>query len=132
MTERLEFYKCNICGNLVQVILPGVGEPVCCGEKMELLEVQKTDNPELSEKHVPVFIDTAENGEEIRVGTTLHPMSDDHYIQFIETITQDKNCLHLKYYSPMDIPILLLKEKMGIKKAQAFCNIHGLWEGQND
>ena len=42
MTERLELYKCNICGNLVEVILPGVGELVCCGEPMEYLEAKKT------------------------------------------------------------------------------------------
>ncbi len=133
MTERLELYKCETCGNLVQVILPGVGELVCCGKPMELLKPHGiNDEQGVSEKHVPVLAATDNNGHEIRVGTTLHPMTEDHYIQFIETISQDKNHLELQYYAPFDLPIMVLKDKLGIEKAQAFCNIHGLWEGEMD
>ncbi|MBE7712942.1 MAG: desulfoferrodoxin FeS4 iron-binding domain-containing protein [Cyanobacteria bacterium SIG26] len=128
MTERLDLYKCNVCGNLVEVILPGVGELVCCGQQMELLQAHTNDS-EHAEKHVPVFVTTDENGEQVRIGSTLHPMSDEHYIQFIETISDGKNHVDLQYYSPQDLPIMLLKDKLGIEKARAYCNIHGLWEG---
>ena len=60
MTEKLELYKCNICGNLVQVLLNGVGELVCCGEAMEKLEAKYEENNELGEKHVPKIAE--ENG----------------------------------------------------------------------
>ena len=80
MTERLDFYRCKVCGNLVQVILPGVGELVCCGQPMEMLIPQTSDNTSLNEHHIPIFADKGENGEEIRVGTQLHPMTNDHYI----------------------------------------------------
>lgn len=129
MTERLELYKCDTCGNLVQVILPGIGELVCCGHPMNLLHPHKVDD-EFNEKHVPVFVETDNNGEEIRVGTTLHPMTEEHYIQFIETISEGKNHLELQYYAPFDLPIMVLKDKLGPEKAQAFCNLHGLWEGE--
>lgn len=131
MTERLELYKCDVCGNLVEVILPGAGELVCCNQPMKLLEAQKNDS-DMAEKHVPFFTATDENGEEVRVGTTLHPMTDEHYIQFIETISDGKNRAELQYFTPFDLPIMLLKDKLGIEKARAFCNIHGLWEGEND
>lgn len=131
MTERLELYKCEKCGNLVQVILPGVGELVCCGEPMKLLK-PKTIDDELNEKHVPIFVATDDNGEKVMVGTTLHPMTEDHYIQFIETISNTKNHLELQYYAPFDLPIMILKDKLGADKAQAFCNLHGLWEGERD
>lgn len=128
MSERLELYKCNVCGNLIEVLLPGVGELVCCGEPMEFLEPHINDS-EYGEKHVPVFVTTDEKGEEVRVGATLHPMTDEHYIQFIETISDGKNHVELQYYTPQDLPIMLLKDKLGVEKARAFCNIHGLWEG---
>ena len=131
MTERLELYKCENCGNLVQVILPGVGELVCCGQPMALLKPQKIED-ELNEKHVPVFTAKDNDGEEVRVGTTLHPMTEDHYIQFIETISQAQNHVELQYYAPFDLPIMVLKDKLGVEKAQAFCNLHGLWEGEHD
>ncbi|MBR6722209.1 desulfoferrodoxin FeS4 iron-binding domain-containing protein [bacterium] len=127
MTERLDLYKCNICGNLVEVVLSGVGELVCCGEPMEYLDA-KTHDSEYGEKHVPVVITKEDEGVEIRVGSQLHPMIDEHYIQFIETICDGKNKLFRQYYSPQDIPMMVLKEKFGIDKAREFCNIHGLWE----
>ena len=131
MTERLELYKCETCGNLIQVILPGVGELVCCEKPMTLLKPHKIDE-ERNEKHVPVFIAVDNGVEDVRVGATLHPMTEEHYIQFIETISGGKNHVELQYYSPFDLPIMLLKDKLGVEKAQAFCNLHGLWEGEHD
>lgn len=128
MTERLELYKCETCGNLVEVILPSVGELVCCGHPMTRLIPEVSDDG-MSEKHVPVFVETAENGYEVRVGRALHPMVPEHYIQFVETISKDKNNVELQYFAPQDIPIMVLKDKLGVEKARAFCNIHGLWEG---
>ncbi|MDE6138523.1 MAG: desulfoferrodoxin FeS4 iron-binding domain-containing protein, partial [Candidatus Gastranaerophilales bacterium] len=106
MTERLDLYKCNVCGNLIEVILPGVGELVCCGEPMEYLEAKKSDS-EYGEKHVPVFSATDEKGEEVRVGSTLHPMTEEHYIQFVETIAKDRRRTELEYFYPSDEPIML-------------------------
>ena len=56
-----------------------------------------------------------------------------HFIPNLEyVISKDKNHLELQYYVPFDLPIMLLKDKLGVEKAQAFCNIHGLWEGEMD
>ena len=129
MTERLDLYRCEICGNLVQVIIAGGGELVCCGQPMEL-DKGKTQE-EMQEKHIPVFI--SENGTDIvQVGTVLHPMNDDHYIMFIETISEDKNCVHLQYLHPGQEAKMLLEKKIGKMKAIEFCNLHGLWEGESD
>ena len=127
MTERLDLYKCNLCGNLIEVVLSGDGELVCCGKPMEYLEA-KTNDSDYAEKHVPVFSDTVDDGVEIRVGSQLHPMLNEHYIQFIEAISEDKNKLCRQYFTPQNPPIMVLKEKVGIQKAREFCNIHGLWE----
>ena len=131
MTERLELYRCEICGNLVQVILSGEGELVCCGQPMQLAK-GKTHDEMITEKHVPVFI-VNENGQDIvQVGTVLHPMNDDHYIMFIETISEDKNHLQLQYLHPGEEAKMILEKKIGKTLAYEFCNLHGLWEGESD
>lgn len=131
MTQRLEMYRCEVCGNLIQVIIEGNGELVCCGEPMVLLHGKSTDSAGL-EKHVPVFEVKENNGLEIRVGSELHPMNDDHYIMFIETISEDKNHINLEYLHPGMEPKMLLEKKIGKTLACEFCSIHGLWEGESD
>ena len=87
MTEKLDLYKCHICGNLVQVLLNGVGELVCCGQNMEHLEPHQEENNELAEKHVPRI--EQEDGKRF-VRLKYHPMIPEHYIQFIEIYSKDK------------------------------------------
>ena len=129
MTERLEMYRCEICGNLVQVILEGDGELVCCGQPMLLLKPKNTENEGL-EKHIPVFEIKSDGKCEIRVGSTPHPMIPEHYIEFVETISGDKMHLYLEYLKPGMEPVI--KVENNYKSAVEFCNIHGLWEGHND
>ncbi len=129
MTKRLELYKCNVCGNLVEVVLAGYGELVCCGKPMELL-VPKTNEPEMGEKHIPVFA-TNDRGElEVRVGSTLHPMVDEHFIQFIQTVSDDEKYIERRYLTPEDLPIMYLGENSEADKALEYCNIHGLWANE--
>lgn len=130
MTERLQLYKCEVCGNIVQVILEGEGELVCCGQPMNLMKPKKNDE-NANEKHVPIFVKT-EDGAEIRVGSTPHPMENEHYIMFIETISKDKNDMKLHYLYPQQKPKMFIKEVMDKAKALEYCNIHGLWEGESD
>ena len=129
--ERLDLYKCNICGNIAQVILSGGGELVCCGEPMHKLEA-KTKEDSMLEKHVPVFIKNQDNNDEVRVGEVLHPMTDEHYIMFIETISRDKNKVQLQFLHPGEEPKMLIKDESDEILALEFCNLHGLWEGKND
>lgn len=125
MTEKLQLYKCNICGNLVQVILPGIGELVCCGQPMELLIPQKeNENHELAEKHTPV-IEEHDNGRFVTLKS--HPMLPEHYIQFIEVYPKDKSALHLKYLNPKEIAEFDITSIEGDLEALEMCNIHGLW-----
>lgn len=126
MAERLDLYKCKICGQTIQVILRGDGELVCCGQPMAYLQ-PKTSEPEIGEKHVPVFYVTGDNKCEVRVGEEPHPMVDEHYIQFIEVISNDKNCMKLHYLSPGQEPKIYLQDKCNDDKSLEMCNIHGLW-----
>ena len=131
MTEKLEFYKCEICGNLVQVILNGAGELVCCGEKMEKLD-SKNEEIGTGEYHVPVF-KTDDNGfTSIQVGKELHPMTEEHHIEFIEKISKDKKKFTLQYTEIGHEPRMELQYKSQNECAVGYCNIHGLWKGENN
>ena len=126
MTEKLELYKCNICGNIVEVVLSGEGELVCCGQPMELLAEKDYSDEMLQEKHVPV-IKMEEDNIEIRVGSIQHPMTEEHYIQFIEAYSKDKRYVKRKYLFPNEEPVLKLKCDCKDTMARELCNIHGLW-----
>ena len=77
MANRLEIYKCEICGHIVEILHEGKGELVCCGEPMKLFVENTVDAAR--EKHVPV-VDNVEGGVKVMVGSAAHPMEDKHYI----------------------------------------------------
>ena len=129
MTEKLQIYKCDICGNIVQVLIPSYGELVCCNQPMKLLEIQH-DETEIGEKHAPKK-EIRDNRTFVHVKT--HPMLPEHYIQFIEIYPEDKSELHLKYFDPGEIPEYEITNFIDSTKAIELCNIHGLWgEDKND
>lgn len=122
MTIKLQIYRCNICGNLVQVLQEGEGNLVCCGAEMELRPIQYDTN-ELGEKHTPKI--EIKDGKKY-VNVLGHPMTKEHYIQFIETYTEEKNELHIKFFNPNEIPEMESKLD-GEFNSIEYCNIHHLW-----
>lgn len=127
--ERLDLYKCEICGNMVQLILTGEGELVCCGQPMKKLEA-RTNEEAMMEKHVPVYSKRDDGCEEIRVGEVLHPMLPEHYIMFIQRISKDKNHAQLQFLHPGEEPKMLFNEKFENETAREYCSIHGLWQSE--
>ncbi len=130
MTEKFEIYKCSICGNLVQVFLNGMGELVCCGEKMQhLIPNTAESDTNLSEKHIPI-IEQEEDKKYVRL--KLHPMIPEHYIQFIEVYPKDKSRLYVKFLEPNEPAELEITHFEENIEALEHCNIHGLWRNKND
>lgn len=129
MNEELSLYKCNICGNVVEVAVDGGGVLVCCGEEMQKLEPQYQDI--YAEKHVP-FVTFEGDGNQkkvkIRIGEVEHPMSEEHYIQFIEAYSKDGVYLKRKMLSPNEKPELSFWCSSTEMIVRAYCNVHGLWE----
>ncbi|MHB1315508.1 MAG: desulfoferrodoxin [Christensenellales bacterium] len=123
MTKLNEIYKCDICGNIVEMVHTGVGTLVCCGQPMTL-QVENTVDASV-EKHVPV-IEKIDGGVAVTVGSIEHPMIDAHYIEWIEIITDNK--VYRRYLSPGQKPRaeFLLSEK--VLYAREYCNIHRLWK----
>lgn len=126
MTKLNEIYKCNVCGNIVEVVHAGNGELVCCGEPMKLQVPGTTDGA--AEKHVPV-IEKIEGGFKIKIGSVPHPMIPEHYIEFIEIITEGGRVLR-KYLKPGDAPEASFKCGADTVTAREYCNLHGLWESR--
>ena len=118
-----EVYKCEKCGNIVEVKNVGGGTLVCCGENMKLLVENTTDAAK--EKHVPV-IEKIDGGYKVKVGEVAHPMIDTHYIQFIELITESG--ILTKYLKPGEEAVAVFKTDAAKVSAREFCNLHGLWK----
>ena len=129
MTVKLQLYKCNICNNIAQILHEGEGELVCCGQVMELLDAKNKD--QMAEKHVPKFL-ANEQGDFIQVGEILHPMLEEHYIEFIQAISPDKTYMITKFLKPNEEPKMVINKSDNVNKAYEYCNIHGLWEGERD
>jgi superoxide reductase len=124
MTKLNEVYKCNVCGNIVEMVHTGAGQLVCCNQPMELLKENSTDAAK--EKHVPV-VEKADNGFLVKVGSVPHPMEEKHYIEWVEIIADGVSCK--KFLKPRDKPEAELCVKADTVTARAYCNLHGLWKG---
>ena len=127
MTKRLQVYKCDICGNIVEVLHEGVGELVCCGQPMKLFE-EKTKEQEGKEKHLPV-IEKTEKGFLVKVGSIQHPMEEKHYIEWIEVIANGKT--YRQFLKPGDIPEATFDTEAENITIREYCNVHGLWKSTN-
>ena len=123
MTEKLQVYKCDVCGNMVEVLHTGVGELVCCGQPMTLQTENTVDAAK--EKHVPV-IEKVAGGYEVKVGAAPHPMEEKHYIEWIELIVGDK--AYRQFLKPGDAPEAFFAVDATQVSAREYCNIHGLWK----
>ena len=118
-----EVYKCEHCGNIVEVVTVGGAELVCCGESMKLMEEKTADSS--TEKHVPV-IEKISSGYKVTVGSTLHPMAEDHWIQWIELLADGK--VYKQFLNPGDQPVAEFCVEASQVSAREFCNKHGLWK----
>jgi superoxide reductase len=123
MAERLEVYKCELCGNIVEVLHGGKGELVCCGQPMKLMKENTVDAAK--EKHVPV-IEKVPGGYKVKVGAVAHPMEEKHYIEWIELIADGE--AYRYFLKPGMKPEATFKIDAAKVTAREYCNLHGLWK----
>ena len=123
MAKKLEIYKCEVCGNIVEVVHGGVGELVCCGAPMSLVTENTVDAAK--EKHVPV-VEKIEGGYRVKVGSVAHPMEEKHYIEWIELIADGK--AYRQFLEPGQAPEAMFKIEAASVTAREYCNLHGLWK----
>ncbi len=123
MANKLEVYKCELCGNIVEVLHGGKGELVCCGQPMRLMTENTVDAAK--EKHVPV-IEKVDGGYRVKIGEVAHPMEDKHYIEWIELLAGDK--AYRQFLNPGDAPEAFFAVSDEPVAAREYCNLHGLWK----
>ncbi len=124
MAKKLEIYKCETCGNIVEVLHGGAGDLVCCGKPMTRLDEKTADAA--TEKHVPV-IEKIDGGYKVTVGSVSHPMEDKHYIEWIELLTDGK--AYREFLEPGMAPEATFLVEGNAVNAREHCNVHGLWKG---
>jgi superoxide reductase len=127
MIKRNEIYKCQECGNIVEVLNGGAGELICCSEPMIKVE-PIIENINFTERHIPVLRKDEDGEYIIQVGEIEHPMEDAHHVMFIEAISKDNKYLKRVFLSPNEKPVLDLKCKCLNMNVRELCNVHGLFE----
>ena len=131
MAEMMEVYKCDFCGNIVEVLHGGIGSLVCCKQDMKLLDPKTADSS--VEKHVPV-IERDGDHFKVKVGSVPHPMTEDHYIEWIEIVCDECGKVLRRHLKPGDDPeaVFCWCEECcqeGHKvHAREYCSVHGLWK----
>ena len=124
MAEKMEIYKCELCGNIVEVVHGGKGELVCCGQPMKLFKENTVDAAK--GKHVPVVEKTADEFR-VKVGSVPHPMEEKHYIEWVEAVVEGK--AYRQFLNPGETPEATFKVDADQITAREYCNLHGLWKG---
>ncbi len=126
MPQFLEIYKCAKCGNIVEILVGGGANLVCCGEPMQLMKEGTSDGAK--EKHVPVIEKTAD-GFKVKVGSVAHPMEEKHWIQWIELLAD--NVSYTRFLKPGDAPEAEFCIKASKVTAREYCNLHGHWKADS-
>jgi superoxide reductase len=124
MAERLQVYKCDLCGNIVEVLHGEDGTLVCCEQDMTLLVENTVDAAK--EKHVPV-VEKSSDGFKVSVGEVAHLMEENYYIQWVELIADGK--VYRQFLNPGETPEGTFQIEAGQVTAREYCNLHGLWKG---
>jgi superoxide reductase len=121
--ERMNVYRCELCGNIVELVHVGGGTLACCGQPMKLVTENTTDAA--TEKHVPV-VEKSDGAVKVTVGSVAHPMTEDHLIEWIEVAAG--GAVYRKYLSAGDAPEATFALDADAVTARAYCNLHGLWK----
>ncbi|NOZ02614.1 MAG: desulfoferrodoxin [Deltaproteobacteria bacterium] len=120
--SKLQIYRCEHCGNIVEVLNAGGGQLACCGDPMTLISENTTDAA--VEKHVPVLAKSG-GALSVKVGSVAHPMADEHYIEWVQVIAGGRS--YREFLSPGDAPEAVFQIDSDEYTVRAYCNLHGLW-----
>ncbi len=123
MTEKHQVYKCELCGNIVEVLHPAESDLVCCGQAMKLMKENTVDAAR--EKHVPV-IEKISGGFKVKVGSVAHPMEEKQYIEWIEVMAN--GTAYRQFLKPGQAPEATFMLDAATITAREYCNLHGLWK----
>lgn len=119
----MKFYKCKKCNKTITAMDTDSNTLNCCSEQMEELIPGSVEAAK--EKHIPVV--SKENGYFVTVGEIEHPMTTEHYIEWIAFELDDGSVKKMNL-KPNEKPIAHLETEQKVKAVYAYCNLHGLWK----
>lgn len=122
MTKKNDVYKCNVCGNITEVLHESGGTLSCCNQPMQKLEENSVEASK--EKHIPV-VTPVPGGYKVSVGSVEHPMEDKHFIEWIELVTE--STVLRKQLKPGEKPEVIFLTDAKTVYAREYCNLHGHW-----
>ena len=124
---EVKFYVCKKCGKMIAILKGSPCPTMCCGEAMQEVIANTTDAAQ--EKHVPVY-EVKGNIVEVNVGSIDHPMTEEHYIEWV--LLQTKQGNQRKALKPNHAPKVsfALVEGDEVVSVYAYCNLHGLWKAE--
>ncbi|MDP2426441.1 MAG: desulfoferrodoxin family protein [Candidatus Izemoplasmatales bacterium] len=119
----MNIFYCKHCKRIVYTYYGG-GNLTCCGDEMTLLQPKTKDVG--NEKHLPVIERLSDDLIKVSVGSVMHPMTDDHWIQWV-FVAQNQH-FQIKTLLPNETPVVefTIQPNQSIKVYE-FCNLHGLW-----
>lgn len=123
MSKKHEIYRCNQCGQIVEVMHGAKPAKICCNKLMKL--VTENTQEAATEKHIPV-VEKVEGGYRVFVGEVEHPMEAAHYIEWIQLFAGNE--VYEKHFKPGEKPEAIFFTKADDVYARAYCNLHGLWK----
>ena len=122
MTKKLDIYKCEICGNVVEITQEGFGSLVCCNQDMILMSENKAAEDNAHFAHIEKLSDIQK-----RVYFN-HPMTPEHHIEYIEVISLDGKYIKRKFLEQNEKAELSFKcdctEGFYVR---LYCNLDGVW-----
>ena len=122
---EMKFYRCKHCGQMIAIVKKTGVPVICCGEPMEEIVAGTSDGS--VEKHVPVY-EVKDNKVFVTVGAVEHPMSEEHYIEWVAIQTKFGN--QRKSLKPGDAPktCFSICEGDEVEAVYAYCNLHSLFK----
>lgn len=121
---KLEFFKCNHCGNVIVKVADSGITPFCCGREMQKLEPNTTEAS--MESHIPHLTRLDYQTLKVEVGSSPHPMTPEHHISFI--LVAFRQGWQIRYLEPTQTPAAYFLIGGEVCSVYAYCNVHGLWK----
>lgn len=124
LENKVKYYFCPFCGNIVEVVFNSGNIPVCCGKAMQLLIPGISDGS--AEKHIPC-VEIKHGKVLVTVGSEPHPMTSEHHINWISLQTNQGVYRRQVFPSKAPQTCFFLHENEHVVAVFAYCNLHKLW-----